>query len=126
MQAVAFSTCQLENELVFEKASSFSIQLTDEAEETRTSSDAFEHRAEIDHRVETIKPAFAGLKVILPSAADVIGVDEVCSFLNANRLCFESCYFFCRKNAADNDETVSLILVDNRFVQAQTGSGIPH
>src|SRR5215475_4553090 len=77
MKAVTFRAGRLENQLILEETCALSVELSDQIEQLRTARNAFVRGAEIDHGIETVEAAFPRKEVILPAAADVIGIDEV-------------------------------------------------
>jgi hypothetical protein len=53
------------------------VRLNRELLELRTARNAFVRWAEIDDRIEAVEATFPCLEVVLPAAADVIGIDEI-------------------------------------------------
>src|SRR5262245_62227905 len=112
MKAVTFCARGLEDQLILEETSALSIELSHEIEQMRTARNAFVRGAEIDDRIEAVEAAFPCLEVILPAAADVIGIDEVAAPMKALRLRVEIGDFVGREHAANDKESVILILQD--------------
>jgi hypothetical protein len=77
MEFVAQRARRFENELVIEETSGLAVQDRDDRQQMRIASDAFAGGAQVDHRVEAVEEAFARICVILPAAANVVGVDEI-------------------------------------------------
>ena len=77
MQLVARRARGLEDQLVLEETGRLAVQRADDVEQARIARRPFADRAQVDHRIEAVEAALAGLDVVLPAAADVVGVDQI-------------------------------------------------
>src|SRR5262249_29934038 len=109
-----------------EETSALSVELSHKIEQLRTARDAFVRGAEIDDRIEAIEAAFPCLEVILPAAADVIGIDEVAAPIKPLRLRVESGDFVGREQASNDKESVFLILQDRPGIQLSRRDCLTH
>src|SRR5215813_11036221 len=126
MKTVTFCARRLENQLIFEETCALSIELSHEIEHLRTARNAFVRGTEIDDRIEAVEAAFPCLEVILPAAADVIGIDEVSEPVKTLRLRIESGDFVGREHAMNDKESVFLILQDRPGIQLSRRNRLNH
>src|SRR5215471_15367986 len=126
MKAVTFCAGKLEDQLILEETCALSIDLSHEIEHLRTARSAFVRGAEIDDGVEAVEAAFPCLEVILPAAADVIAIDEVAAPVKSLRLRVESGDFVGREHAANDEESVFLILLDRPGIQLSRRNRLNH
>src|SRR5262249_38559357 len=126
MKAVTFCAGRLEDQLILEETCALSVELSHQIEQLRTARNAFVRGAEIDERVEAIEAAFAGLEVILPTAGDVIGIDEVAAPMKALRLRVERGDFVGREHAANDKKSVFLRLQDRPGIQLYRRDRLNH
>src|SRR5262245_49510962 len=126
MKAVTFRAGRLEYQLILEETCALSIELSHQIEHLRTARNAFVRWAEIDDGVEAVEAAFPCLEVILPAAADVIGIDEIAAPIKALRLRVESGDFVGREHAANDKESVILILQDRPGIQLSRRERLNH
>src|SRR5262245_16584250 len=77
MHRIALRAGRLEDELVFEETGLFAVESRDGIENARIARDILTERTEIDDRIEAIEAAFAGVRVVLPAAADIVAVHEI-------------------------------------------------
>src|SRR5215475_7284107 len=126
MKAVTFCAGRLEDQLILEETSALSIELSHEIEHLRTARNAFIPGAEIDDGIEAVEAAFPCLEVILPAAANVIGIDEVAALVKALSLRVEGIDFVGRENAANDKESVFLILQDRPGIKAPRRGSLTH
>src|SRR5262249_39682346 len=70
------------------------------------------HRANVDHRIETVEPALARLRVILPPATNVLLVDQFAAGKQRLGFCRQRGNFIRIEHVADDQKAIVVIRAD--------------